>query len=425
MNMTQLFVGLGDQPFAMVLGKPTRQRGMDTPDLDNVRCFVVPRRQRHHDPRGHLARLPARGRGPRHRPHRQLRGGRRGARQHDASRPRWPTATCSRSTSASASAPSCARCCSDARRRLQAAHRRPRRRPRPAGPARRRGRPRRRSWCASSARPRATAAATTSPATSPCARSRTCWPRASACRRRACRTAWCSRCRAAPRRWSRRTWSRSPARAPGPEAPGPKRMVVGTAHTRPFTPAEIGRMPQIVETARAVAELAGELRLAPADVHLVQMKGAIPRADHEAAQAARRAGAPLRNDMVHSRAASALGVALALGEVARGDLSDAVVCDDWSLWSGVASCSAKPGLQRTEILMFGNSARAARRPGRRPHRAPGHPRRRRRPRPAGPRSACPSPAASCPRAARPRRRRVRQERGRPPRLASAAAATRC
>ncbi|MDC0673244.1 ring-opening amidohydrolase [Nannocystis radixulma] len=142
------------------------------------------------------------------------------------------------------------------------------------------------------------------------------------------------------------------------EEPGPKRMVVGTAHTRPFAPAEIGRMPQIVETARAVAELARELRLDPADVHLVQMKGAIPHADHEAAQAARRAGAPLRNDMVHSRAASALGVALALGEVARGDLSDAVVCDDWSLWSGVASCSAKPGLQRTEILMFGNSAHA-------------------------------------------------------------------
>ena len=70
------------------------------------------------------------------------------------------------------------------------------------------------------------------------------------------------------------------------EEPGPKRMVVGTAHTRPFTPAEIGRMPQIVETARAVAELARELRLDPADVHLVQMKGAIPHADHEAAQAA-------------------------------------------------------------------------------------------------------------------------------------------
>lgn len=41
MHMTQLFVGLGDQPFAMVLGKPTHARGLDTPDLDDVRCFVM------------------------------------------------------------------------------------------------------------------------------------------------------------------------------------------------------------------------------------------------------------------------------------------------------------------------------------------------------------------------------------------------
>lgn len=142
------------------------------------------------------------------------------------------------------------------------------------------------------------------------------------------------------------------------ERPGPKRMVVGTAHTRAFTPAEIGRTPQIEETARAVAELARELRLAPGDVHLVQMKGAIPRATHDETEAARRAGRPLRSDMVHSRAASALGVALALGEVPHAALSDDVVCADWSLHSGVASCSAKPGLERTEILMFGNSAHA-------------------------------------------------------------------
>ena len=42
MNMTQLFVGLGDQPFAMVLGKPTHARGLEVPDVDDVRCFVFP-----------------------------------------------------------------------------------------------------------------------------------------------------------------------------------------------------------------------------------------------------------------------------------------------------------------------------------------------------------------------------------------------
>ena len=37
-NMTQLFIGLGDQPFAMVLGKPNPNS--DLPDLHDVKCFV-------------------------------------------------------------------------------------------------------------------------------------------------------------------------------------------------------------------------------------------------------------------------------------------------------------------------------------------------------------------------------------------------
>jgi len=42
MNMTQLFVGLGEAPFVMVLGKPTHERGMPVPDLDDVIGFRFP-----------------------------------------------------------------------------------------------------------------------------------------------------------------------------------------------------------------------------------------------------------------------------------------------------------------------------------------------------------------------------------------------
>jgi len=42
MNMTQLFIGLGDQPFAMVLGKPNHERGKKAPDLSDVKCFILP-----------------------------------------------------------------------------------------------------------------------------------------------------------------------------------------------------------------------------------------------------------------------------------------------------------------------------------------------------------------------------------------------
>ncbi|MBL8602129.1 MAG: ring-opening amidohydrolase [Myxococcales bacterium] len=138
-----------------------------------------------------------------------------------------------------------------------------------------------------------------------------------------------------------------------------KRLAATVGATRAFEPWEIGRMPQVLETARAVRALVAGLKVdGPGDVHLVQMKGAIPTVTEAARREAEARGLSLRCDMVFSRAASALGVALALGEVSEDALSDAVICRDWSLFSGVASCSAKPGLGRTELLVFGNSAYA-------------------------------------------------------------------
>jgi ureidoglycolate lyase len=41
LRMTQLFVGLGSAPLVMVLGKPTHERGLATPDLSDVRAFKL------------------------------------------------------------------------------------------------------------------------------------------------------------------------------------------------------------------------------------------------------------------------------------------------------------------------------------------------------------------------------------------------
>ena len=41
MKMTQLFVGLGDAPFAMVLGKPNHAQGGDVPALEDLAAFVL------------------------------------------------------------------------------------------------------------------------------------------------------------------------------------------------------------------------------------------------------------------------------------------------------------------------------------------------------------------------------------------------
>ena len=136
-----------------------------------------------------------------------------------------------------------------------------------------------------------------------------------------------------------------------------KRLALGIGFTRPFHPSEIGRMAQIEETARVIGDIVAELRVdSPADVHLIQMKGAIPGYTYEEAQSAIAAGRPLRSDMVYSRGASALGAALALGEVELSNLNDDMVCRDWTQYSSVASCSAKPGLTRTEIMVMANSS---------------------------------------------------------------------
>lgn len=42
LHMTQLFVGLGDAPFVMVLGKPTHARGNALPNLGDVAAFRFP-----------------------------------------------------------------------------------------------------------------------------------------------------------------------------------------------------------------------------------------------------------------------------------------------------------------------------------------------------------------------------------------------
>ena len=42
LNMTQIFVGLGSVPFAMVLGKPNQDSGENLPRLEEVRAFRIP-----------------------------------------------------------------------------------------------------------------------------------------------------------------------------------------------------------------------------------------------------------------------------------------------------------------------------------------------------------------------------------------------
>ena len=139
---------------------------------------------------------------------------------------------------------------------------------------------------------------------------------------------------------------------------GSKRLAIGIAATRDFLPHEIGRAAQIEETTRAVDAAMRDAGISRTeDVHWVQIKCPLLTADR--VQAARRDGhEPVTENayksMAYSRGASALGVAVAMGEITT-PISDDAVCQDWSLCSGVASTSAGIELKNNIVIVLGNS----------------------------------------------------------------------
>jgi cyanuric acid amidohydrolase len=140
-----------------------------------------------------------------------------------------------------------------------------------------------------------------------------------------------------------------------------KRLAIGIAATRDFLPHEVGRTPQIEATASAVKDAMRDAGIASvADVHWVQVK--CPLLTAERVQAARRAGhEPVTEiaykSMAYSRGASAIGVGVAMGEIATPVADDAVL-SDWSLASGVASASAGIELKNNIVIVLGNAEEA-------------------------------------------------------------------
>src|SRR5437773_5939617 len=107
---------------------------------------------------------------------------------------------------------------------------------------------------------------------------------------------------------------------PAPSHQNGKRLAIGIAATRDFLPHEIGRAAQIEATTAAVKAAMLDAAISGVqDVHWVQVKCPLLTADR--VQAARRAGfEPVTENayksMAYSRGASALGVAVAMGEIA-------------------------------------------------------------------------------------------------------------
>jgi cyanuric acid amidohydrolase len=146
-------------------------------------------------------------------------------------------------------------------------------------------------------------------------------------------------------------------------SPKEKRLVLGIAHTRNFLPEEMGRMAQIEATQDATLAAMRDAGIAGApDVHFVQVKCPL-LTSAKTSDAMSRGCTSVTHDsyesMGYSRGASALGVALALNEVAPEQVSDAAVLTDWALYSERASVSAGIELEGNVVVVLGEAVGSA------------------------------------------------------------------
>ncbi|MEP9352803.1 ring-opening amidohydrolase [Xanthobacter sp. KR7-65] len=140
------------------------------------------------------------------------------------------------------------------------------------------------------------------------------------------------------------------------EGAGPA-LAIGRVHTADLPAEQLGRLGQVEQVAQAVrAAMAQASITRPQDVHFVQVKCpllTLARIAEAKARGADTATADTLKSMGLSRGASALGIAVALGEIDSAQLSDAAVCADLSLWSGRASCSSGIELMGHEVVVLG------------------------------------------------------------------------
>ncbi len=142
-----------------------------------------------------------------------------------------------------------------------------------------------------------------------------------------------------------------------------KRLAIGIRNTRDLLPEEIGTSIHAKEVATAVRKaMADALIDDPHDVHFVQIK--CPLLTSERMNDAESRGKKVvtkdtLKSMAFSRGASALGIAMALNEVDEKKVTDSVICNDWSLFSNIASTSAGVELMNNEIVVMGNSLKSS------------------------------------------------------------------
>ncbi|MGJ4948970.1 ring-opening amidohydrolase [Bradyrhizobium sp. HKCCYLS20291] len=139
-----------------------------------------------------------------------------------------------------------------------------------------------------------------------------------------------------------------------------KSLALGRARTPALASEHLGRMQQVEQVAAGVRAAMADAGIADAaDVHYIQVKCPLltmERIEAAEAKGARTAVRDTLKSMGFSRGASALGVAVALGELQLSDLSDAMICSDYARYSERAATSGGVELLDHEIMVAGMSA---------------------------------------------------------------------
>jgi len=133
------------------------------------------------------------------------------------------------------------------------------------------------------------------------------------------------------------------------------RLVIGTGMSVELLPEDIGRPAMVEKVANAVKAAMRDAGIDdPKDVHYVQTKTPLLTIDsvRDAESRGQHVACEVHDSMGVSNGTTALGIAVALGEITMPKAED--ICHNLDLYSSVASCSSGVELTQAQIVLLGN-----------------------------------------------------------------------
>jgi barbiturase len=137
------------------------------------------------------------------------------------------------------------------------------------------------------------------------------------------------------------------------------RLAIGTAMSAELLPEDIGRPAMVEKVAAAVKSAMRDAGIDdPADVHYVQTKTPLLTIEsvRDAESRGKHVACEVHDSMGVSNGTTALGIAVALGEIGMPRAEE--ICRNLDLYSSVASCSSGVELTQAQIVLLGNKAGA-------------------------------------------------------------------